>query len=124
MAINWTELIQNIGISGLIVAGISWTVKKLGDHYLERKLVVFEKALETKSKEYKFQLDLVFAKSTKLLEKRLTILEDNYRKIITLNMKMNEMIALMKPIIQDADKEENDRIENVGNQIMTFCNAI
>jgi hypothetical protein len=35
-------------------------------------------------------------------------------------MKMNEMTALMKPIIQDADKEENDRIENAGKSYNDF----
>lgn len=131
MTINWTDILQNLGIFGLLIAGLSWTFKKLGELYLQKRFAAYEKELQLKSQEYQMRLDmtleshkaelnLMFIKSSKLHKKRLEILVDLYKKMAALDRDMNIMIAYIKPIIEDAQKEEQQRIETAGKSYNDF----
>lgn len=128
---SWNEIIQNLGLFTIASAFISWVIKKMGEHFLDRRFKSYEKELQIKSEEYKLELDkkleqykteLSFAqlKRERLHNKRSEILEQLYVRIVSLDFAMKELTAIFKQVESDFDKEEQERINKAGNAYNDF----
>jgi hypothetical protein len=74
----------------------------------------FKTGLEKELEIYKSELSIAHHKQEKLHEKRLDVLTELFKRLVVLNRNMKEMTAMMKPVIEDFDKEENERINKTG----------
>lgn len=146
MEINWELIFQIVGITGAItvplLGAVAWTIKKLGTHALDRGLKKYEAELNQKSDTYKLGLEkqleahkleldkqlethkadlgVLMAKQDKLQHRRLEIMSELYKRIVKLDMRMNELTAFMKAVIKDAEEEENTRIRETGDAYNDF----
>jgi len=114
------EVIQYIGQPVLIVGAVTYIIQKLGEYALDKRLKVYEKELDNKQALLEKEITLTVARTTKLYEDRLSILRDIYKKMVTLDREMNVMTMPFKEVRQDAEKEENERIENAGKAYNDF----
>lgn len=114
------EFIQYIGQPVLIVGAATYIIQKLGEYILDKRLKAYEKELDSKQALLEKEITLTIAKTSKLYEGRLSILRDIYKKIVTLHREMNVMTMRFKEILENAEKEENERIENAGKAYNDF----
>jgi len=109
------DIINYIWQPVLIVAAATYIIQKLGEYALDKRLKAYEKELDNKQALLEKEINLTIAKTTKLFESRLSILQDIYKKLVTLDREMNVMTMTFKEIKEDPEKEENERIANAGN---------
>ncbi|MDT8411391.1 MAG: hypothetical protein RQ875_02925 [Vicingaceae bacterium] len=115
---NWTEIFKEIGIVGIVSGLLVWLFKQLGMHFIDRKFKAYELKLQTKSDDYKHELNLSFNKASKLHDRRLEKIERLYQNVVRLNSAMQMMTAKWKVVSGDEKKdeeEENKRIEHAGD---------
>ncbi|MBX2917059.1 MAG: hypothetical protein KF856_17445 [Cyclobacteriaceae bacterium] len=128
---NWTDIIQNLGLFTIATGFISWLLKRLGEYFMDKRFKSFEAELQIKSEEYRLELDkrletyksdlsLQQLKKERLHNKRSEILEELYKRIVTLDFAMKELTAVFKQIKSDYDKEEQERINKSGNAYNEF----
>src|SRR4051812_1187796 len=97
--IDWGQILQSIGIFGLIITGITWLLKSLGQDLIARRFKAYEKELDIKSHEYqqqldtslqthKAKLDIEHTQFIKLHERRLEIMIELYKKLSILDKAM------------------------------------
>jgi hypothetical protein len=131
MSINWGEVLANVSVYALLIGAASWVAKALGEQFLKMRFRAYEKELESKSIEFKAQLDrsleqfraelqLANTKDSRLHEKRMLVLESLYQKIVSLNVALKEMTATLKFIHSDADQEEDERIKMASQAYDAF----
>lgn len=142
MDINWNIIIEVVGVSGVVTGGAAWLIKKLGTHYFDRGLKKYELELNQKADNYrlelnkqleahklgldkqlethKAELNILHAKQDKLQIKRLEVMSELYKRIVNLDMRMQEMTAFMKQVFKDAEEEENERVKNAGDAYNDF----
>lgn len=131
--INWNDILQNLGIYGLLTGGITWLLKSLGQNLIDRRFKAFEKELEIKSREYqagldtdleshKAKLNIEHTQYLKLHERRLEIMVEIYKKIAELDRTMYIMTAIMKPIPpgKDINEMEQEQINAANDAYQNF----
>lgn len=117
--LNWTLILENLGIFGLITGAIAWLLKALGQDVISRRFSAYEKELNIKSKEYqaelnsnlethKAKLNIEHTQYLKLHEKRLEVMTEIYKRLAELDRTMYVMTAIMKPLVNDQTPEEQD----------------
>lgn len=129
--INWTEIIKELGIVGLVTSAIAWLFKTLSEYFISKRFKSFEKELDLKAEMYKAELDkdlesykkdlnLDLTKRERLHQRRLDILGELYKLIVDLDFAMAELTAVFKRVVADFDAEEKVRIEKAGNAYNEF----
>ena len=124
------ELLRDIGVFGLAMWFIQLIISKSADRKfesykteLDHKTREFQATLDTKMELYRAELTLQNYKATQIYERQLNAIIDLHKKLVTLNNAMREMTVFMKPVIKDAEQEENERIKKAGeayNDFMLF----
>ncbi len=128
-ALTWINLLKDIGIFGISAA----IIKTLVDSSANRKLEKYKQTLTFSTKEfelklnsslekYKSDISLHLNRQNKLHEKRLLVIDEMYKLLVTLDSAMREMTQFMKPIIEDAEKEEKERIARSQNAFSKYNN--
>jgi|SRR5690606_141588 len=126
---NWTEIFKAIGIVGIVSGLLVWLLKQLGQHFIDKRFKAYELELQSKSDDYKHELNISFNKASKLHDRRLEKIEDLYKCVVKLDSAMQVMTAKWKIVSGDNKKDEedeNNRIQNAGdcyNEFFDFYNA-
>ena len=63
-------------------------------------------ALDSNLENYKSEISLLLHKQTVLHEKRSVVIDEMYKHVVTLQSAMLQMTSFMKPVYEDAEKEE------------------
>jgi hypothetical protein len=125
---TWLKIIfGSTLISGLIV----WLIKSLGKHFLDKSFSAYNKQLDIKADGYRLGLEksleshksnlhLLYAKASKLHDKRLEILAELYNLLVTMDFRMRELTAPFKEVQKDAEGEENERIRKGADSYNKF----
>lgn len=129
--IDWSEVLASVSVYALLVGAASWVAKALGEQFLKMRFRAYEKEIESKSAEFKAQLDrsleqfraelqLANAKDSRLHDKRMLVLENLYQKIVSLNTALKEMTATLQFIHANAEQEEEERIKTASQAYDAF----
>lgn len=129
--INWTEILKELGVVGLITSAIAWLFKTLSEHFMNKRFTSFEKELDLKADLYKAGLDkdlelykkelnLDLTKRERLHEKRIEILGELYKRIVDLDFAMMELSTVLSSSVNDSDSEELVRIAKAANAYNEF----
>ncbi len=85
-----------------------------------------KKKLEQENKDFQHSLDLKLndfnIRFSKLHQDRALVIKELYHKIIELQSAMTVFTRRMHPIIEDANKEKEERIDRVNKGFMDFVN--
>ncbi len=88
---DWTKILTDIGIVGIISGLIVWLIKQLGQKFIEKNISLYKQELQNKSDLYKTELAFLSQKAFKLHDKRLekidelySLLSDFYNDMFTL----------------------------------------
>lgn len=117
--INWTQILENLGVFGLLIGAIAWVLKALGQDAISRRFKAYEKELDIKSKEFqatlnadlethKAHLNIEHTQYLKLHEKRLDVMAKVYEKVAELHRTMTVLTATIKPLPMGQTAEEQD----------------
>ena len=98
---NWTEVLQNLGIFTVGTAGIVGTIAYFGrslfEHYLSEKISSYKSQLERENDNYKHQLQLATQehqiKFTKLHSDRSRVIRAIYDKLQLMKQNMRTLIT-------------------------------
>ncbi|WP_347156432.1 hypothetical protein [Pontibacter chitinilyticus] len=121
------ELLRDIGVFGLAM----WFIQNLLSKSADRKFESYKTELDHKSREFqldldarleqqKYELTLHNFKATQVYEKQLSVIDELYKKLILLNSDMQEMTAALQLVIEDPEKEEQERIKKAGTAYEAF----
>ncbi len=80
---------------------------------IDKNLEAYRNKLEILKLEYQVQF-------SKLHEKRSEVIESVYQKLVRLNIAMLNLTAFVKPIIQNAEKEEQERLIEANEAFFDF----
>jgi len=121
------NLLRDLGVFGIVSTVIGLLVKYFFDKrfkFLEQELLIksseFKLGLEKNLEKHKSELSILHHKKEKLHEKRLEVLSELFKLLVILDRNMKEMTAMMKQVIEDLDKEENERIVKTGKSYNDF----
>ena len=134
------ELLKLILYSGpsvlLIVAGVFWG-KNLIEYFFDKNLETkkielnqnlesFKSQIEKQNKDFQHQLDTKLnefnIRFSKLHQERAEAIKKLYVKIVELHSAMMDFTRLMKPVIEDHEKEEQERLSRVNSAFQDFNN--
>ena len=131
--IHWLQLLENLGIFGLIITTITWLLKVLGQDVIAKRFKAYEKELDIKSQEYqaglntdleshKAKLNIEHTQYLKLHEQRLTVMTKIYEKIAELDRTMNILTAQIKPLPhgQTADQQDLEHMQAAQDAYTSF----
>lgn len=125
---TWIEVSRDIGIFGIAAYLIQHiiensTTKNLEKYKQELDYTIrnYQLTLDTDLERYKSDLNLHLTRQTSLHEKRLTIIDEMYSKLITLDSGMRAMTG-MHPIYEDAEKENKSRIDAAQKAFTDYNN--
>lgn len=112
-----TELLKYLGITALpnalLLIVIGFWGKKLVENF-------FAKGLEVKKIELQNELEKSKIQFSNLHSKRIDIIEGVYSRLVELNSAMIDLTRRIHPIIEDADKEEQERIIRANKALAEF----
>lgn len=134
------EIFEAIKQSGIITllrdwglfAGTIWLVQHLINKSTTKNIEKYKSKLSEETKEFQLKLDFDLEnykeklnfetfKATRLHERRLNVILELHKKLITLNRNMLEMTAFMKEIHTDnPEQEEVDRIKKAAESYNDF----
>lgn len=128
---NWIILLKDIGVFGFIV----WGVQKIISNSSERKFADYKSQLDIQLKSYQVQFDKEVKKYeselktladrlSSLHNERFKIIKEAYQKLVMLDSEMRKMTASFIPIIEDAKKEEEERIQNAQKAFADYNNFV
>jgi len=119
-AINmkWVELLQNLGIFGIITTAISY----LFNNIINKKFEAYKKDLESDLESHKSELSLFNARDSKVFTKRITVIEELYHKLVILDSSMKILTARIHDVYDDVKKEQVGRAQNAHTAIYEFSN--
>ena len=102
------ELLRDLGVFGLAVAGLTWATKTIGQHFIDKRFASFESELNAVAQQQKLALDrelerhrsslnLEYLKHSRIHERRLEVMSELYKLLFSLDEAMREVTALLKP---------------------------
>ncbi|AUD00881.1 hypothetical protein [Spirosoma pollinicola] len=87
---------------------------------LAEKTEVYKNNLNRLLETHKSELNLINLKTSKLYEKQSLVIAELYKLISRLNRSFNDMTALMKFVVSDSEKEEQERINKATKDFNAF----
>lgn len=131
---DWTEIVREVGLVSIVSGLIVWLLKQLGQDFIDKKFKAYELELKYKSDDYTHQLDksleshraelsIIYAKASRLHDRRLEIIAELYKKLVRLDDVMNIMTALVRFGTSDDktnEEAESKRIENARKAYNDF----
>lgn len=121
------DLLRDLGIFGIAALFFQHLIKKSADRKfesykteLDQKTREFQLTLDSKMELFRTELNLQNYKSTKVYERQLNVIIELHKKLIKLNREMQIMTAFLKPVHNDAEQEETDRIKNAADSYNDF----
>lgn len=134
---DWTKILSEIGIVGIVSGLIVWLIKQLAQMFIDRSISLYKQELQNKSDQYKAELNQVFEKyksdlafhsqkAFKLHDRRLdkidelySLLSDFYNDMFTLTTW--KIVTGMKD--EEVKKQEYDNTMKAGesgNKFLTY----
>jgi hypothetical protein len=118
--INWGQILSDLGVFALIIGGISWLLKAIGQHFIDKRFKAYEKELDLKSHDFqaklnhdlesfKARLNIEHTQYLKLQEKRLNVLTDLYNRLANLDTNMRALTSPMKFLPENQTAEQQDK---------------
>lgn len=127
---EYINLFKELGIFSIAMFFIQLILSKSADRKfeaykmeLDQRSKAFQNNLDTNLQLFKARMDLENFKSTKVYERQLNVIVDLHKKLVNLNMSMNEMTALFKQVRESFEKEDEERIQHVNasyNEFLRF----
>jgi hypothetical protein len=84
------SIIQTLGITGIVVSGFVWLIKKISEQMLSRDLEKFKSDLEMDAFQFKTRFE-------KLHAERAEVIKNLYQKIIDAEQNLNSLIHPFQP---------------------------
>lgn len=126
---SWINVLKDLGIFSIAAFFIQRIINSSADRKLER----YKQELDLQSRQYQSILDLSVEKfkgeiaihssqQNSLHERHLTIIHEMYMHLVELDSAMRNMTALIKPVYNDAEKEDQERIDRAQNAFKKYNN--
>lgn len=91
------QLLTDLGTFGIVVAGLSWVARSLGQHFINRRFAAYKNELQQATQQYKLQLD-------RDLEEHRSTLQLEYLKHSRIHKRRLEVIAKLYELLSHLDK--------------------
>lgn len=125
---TWIEVLRDIGVFGVAAFFIQRLIensstKKLEKYKQELDFTIrsYQLTLDNEFERYKSELNLHLTRQTTLHEKRLTIIDEMYKMLITLDSGMRAMTG-MHLVFEDAEKENQVRVDTAQKAFADYNN--
>lgn len=127
--ITWINIIKDLGIFSIA----AFFVQRILDSSANRKLEKYKHELDVAAKQFQFSLENNLEKfkgdlalhlniQNSLHEKHVNIIDQMYKHLVELDSAMRDMTAVMKPVYEDAEKENRERIERAHKAFKEYNN--
>lgn len=114
---TWFEVCRDIGVFGIAAFIIQRIIEHSSTKNLEKykqeldfKIRSYQLTLDRDLEKYKSNLNLHLSLQTTLHDKRLTIIDEMYKMLVTLDSGMRNMTG-MHFVYEDAEKENQERVD-------------
>lgn len=125
---TWFEVCRDIGVFGIAAFIIQRIIensstKKLEKYKQELDFTIrsYQLTLDTDLERYKSELNLHLTRQTTLHDKRLTIIDEMYKKLVNLDSGMRAMTGI-QPIYEDVEKENQERVNTAQKNFAEYNN--
>lgn len=93
---EWINLLQNLGVFGIIIVGASWVIKKYFEKMFDKDLEKFKSDLEKQSIKFRIRYE-------KMHSERAEIIKELYKKIV---QTFRAFHSYMNPFQNDPESQE------------------
>ena len=125
---TWFEVCRDIGVFGIA----AFIIQRIIEHASTKKLEKYKQeldftirnyqlTLDTDLERYKSELNLHLTRQTTLHDKRLNIIDEMYKKLVTLDSGMRAMTG-MQLVFEDAEKENQERVTTAQTAFVEYNN--
>ncbi|MDB5203273.1 MAG: hypothetical protein JWQ27_2682 [Ferruginibacter sp.] len=125
---TWFEVCRDIGVFGVAAFIIQRIIENSSTRNLEKykqeldfTIRSYQLTLDTDLERYKSDLNLHLTRQTTLHDKRLTIIDEMYKKLVTLDSGMRAMTG-MHLVYDDAEKESKQRVDTAQEAFTEYNN--
>lgn len=125
---TWFEVLRDIGVFGVAAFIIQRIIEHSSTKNLEKykqeldfTIRGYQLTLDTDLERYKSELNLHLTWQTTLYDKRLTIIDEMYKKLVTLDSAMRAMTG-MHLVYEDAEKENQERVDAAQKAFADYNN--
>ncbi len=125
---TWIEVCRDIGVFGIAAFIIQRIIEHSSTKNLEKykqeldfTIRSYQLTLDTDLERYKSELNLHLTRQTTLHDKRLTIIDEMYKKLVTLDSGMRAMTG-MHLVYEDAEKENQERVDTAQKAFAEYNN--
>jgi hypothetical protein len=125
---TWFEVLRDVGVFGIAAFVIQRIIEHSSTKNLEKykqeldfTLRSYQLTLDTDLERYKSDLNLHFTRQTTLHDKRLSIIDEMYKKLVNLDSGMRAMTG-MHLVYEDAEKEDQERVDTAQKAFAEYNN--
>lgn len=125
---TWIEVLRDIGVFGIAAFIIQRIIEHSSTKNIEKykqeldfTIRSYQLTLDTDMERYKSELNLHLTRQTTLHDKRLTIIDEMYKKLVALDSGMRAMTG-MHLVYDDAEKENKERVDAAQKAFADYNN--
>ncbi|MGN6399735.1 MAG: hypothetical protein ACTHMD_04740 [Flavisolibacter sp.] len=125
---TWIELLRDVGLFSIAAFIIQKIIENSSTKSLEKykqeldfTIRSYQLTLDTDLERYKSELNLHLTRQSTLHEKRLTIIDEMYKKLVNLDSGMRAMTG-MHLVYEDAEKENEERVNTAQKAFAGYNN--
>lgn len=125
---TWINLLRDLGVFTIV----AYIIQRIIDNSSNRKLEKYKQELDFTIRGYQLTLDrdlvryksdlnLHLSRQTSLHEKRLTIIDEMYKKLVQLDSTMRAMTGI-HVVVEDGEKEQQERVNKAQEAFADYNN--
>ena len=107
------EILQNLGIFGLIVAGMAWLFRELFKQVLSRDLEKFKADLEKQAIEFRIRYE-------RLHGERVEVIKEVYKKIARTYKSFHSLMNLLQLVGEPSQEEKGKEASKNANELVDY----
>jgi len=104
---NLQQLLTDLGIFGIVVAGLSWTARHISQYFIDRRFAAYKSELQQSAQQYKLELEhdlekhrsrlqFEYLKHSRIHERRLEVVAELYELLFHLDKAMRTTTAQLR----------------------------
>lgn len=110
---EWINLLKNLGIFSILVAGVSWVIKKYFEKLFDKDLEKFKADLEKQSIEFRIRYE-------KLHSERIEVIKEVYKKIVKTYKSFSSLINPLQSVGEPTESEKGKDAAKNANDLSEY----
>lgn len=110
---NWENMLQNLGIFTLLIAGMAWVSRELFKGMMSRDIEKFKSDLEKEAIKFRIRYE-------RLHDERVGVIKEVYKKIVQAHESLRSLINPWQGAGEPTEDEKSDKASKCNMELITY----